>query len=352
MGYQIIEAGSGTAALTLLSERPDIDLLLVDYAMPGMSGVETATRARAMRPNLPCMYVTGYADLAALREVGGQSVVQKPFAGDELARKVQAVLGARQESRTWSHWPPAGAAIRAASMGVAELLGPGSADITRRFRLRNATRAEHARLDALITGAGFLTTRSRYLNYLAATLAAREAVERALDAAGAEKAFPDWPRRRIAMDLRRDLQDLGHTASVSGASGFEVSSHAEILGALYVLEGASLGARLLQTAAATLAWTPDLARDTWRRRPPTGRYGQGLRRSSTRRSSIELVRRNAPGWPRTSSSGSNNRIGTFWSERNGDARMGCRAAKPNGVRRGCRQMGAFGQGRWVGRKRS
>jgi PAS domain S-box-containing protein len=97
MGYQIIEAGSGTAALTLLSERPDIDLLLVDYAMPGMSGVETATRARAMRPNLPCMYVTGYADLAALREVGGQSVVQKPFAGDELARKVQAVLGARQE---------------------------------------------------------------------------------------------------------------------------------------------------------------------------------------------------------------------------------------------------------------
>jgi heme oxygenase len=137
-------------------------------------------------------------------------------------------------------------------MGAAELLGPGGADITRRFRLRNATRAEHARLDALITGAGFLTTRSRYLNYLAATLAAREAVERALDAAGAEKAFPDWPRRRIAMDLRRDLQDLGHTASVSGASGFEVSSHAEILGALYVLEGASLGARLLQTAAATL----------------------------------------------------------------------------------------------------
>jgi DNA-binding response OmpR family regulator len=50
-----------------------------------------------MRPALPCMYVTGYADLAALREVGGQSVVQKPFAGDELARKVQAVLGAGQD---------------------------------------------------------------------------------------------------------------------------------------------------------------------------------------------------------------------------------------------------------------
>jgi PAS domain S-box-containing protein len=98
LGYQIIEAGSGTAALGILGERADIDLLLVDYAMPGMSGLETATRARAMRPALPCMYVTGYADLAALREVGGQSVVQKPFAGDELARKVQAALGARSDA--------------------------------------------------------------------------------------------------------------------------------------------------------------------------------------------------------------------------------------------------------------
>ena len=93
LGYGILEAGSGASALSMLADRADIDLLLVDYAMPGMSGLETATRARAMRPNLPCMYVTGYADLAALREVGGQSVVQKPFVGDELARKVQAVLG-------------------------------------------------------------------------------------------------------------------------------------------------------------------------------------------------------------------------------------------------------------------
>lgn len=94
LGYDILEAGSGASALSMLAERPDVDLLVVDYAMPGMSGLETATRARAMRPNLPCMYVTGYADLAALREVGGQSVVQKPFVGDELARKVQGVLGA------------------------------------------------------------------------------------------------------------------------------------------------------------------------------------------------------------------------------------------------------------------
>jgi heme oxygenase len=137
-------------------------------------------------------------------------------------------------------------------MGSAELLAPGATDITRRFRLRNATRAEHARLDALITSAGFLTAKSRYLAYLAATLVAREAVEHALDAAGADEVYPDWPHRRIAVDLRRDLEDFGRAAPVSGASAFVVSSRAEILGALYVLEGASLGARSLQADAAKL----------------------------------------------------------------------------------------------------
>lgn len=73
------------AALTILSEHPDIDLLPVDYAMRGMSGVETAARAQAMCPDLRCRHVTHCADFAALREVGGRSVVQTAFAGDELA---------------------------------------------------------------------------------------------------------------------------------------------------------------------------------------------------------------------------------------------------------------------------
>jgi heme oxygenase len=138
-------------------------------------------------------------------------------------------------------------------MGSVELLAPEAANITRRFRLRNATRAEHARLDALITGAGFLTSRPRYLAYLSATLVAREAVERALDTAGADEIYPDWPRRRIAMNLRQDLQDIDHPAApVSASPAFAVSNRAGILGALYVLEGASLGARLLQTVAADL----------------------------------------------------------------------------------------------------
>ncbi len=94
-GYAVVEAGSGQAALAILAERRDIDLLLADYAMPGMSGAETVAKARRLKPGLPCMFVTGYADLAALRDVGGQAVVQKPFVGDELQRKLAAMLAER-----------------------------------------------------------------------------------------------------------------------------------------------------------------------------------------------------------------------------------------------------------------
>ncbi|MBI1684928.1 biliverdin-producing heme oxygenase [Caulobacter hibisci] len=119
--------------------------------------------------------------------------------------------------------------------------------------MRNATRGEHARLDALIRGAGFLTNRSRYLAYLSATLNAREAIERALGTANAVGVYAAWPQRRIASYLRQDLRDLGHAAPLpSEPSDFTVSGRAGILGALYVLEGASLGARLLQKAVLDL----------------------------------------------------------------------------------------------------
>jgi len=92
-GYRVIEAGSGKAALDVL-RREDVDLLLADYAMPGMNGVETVRAAQQLRPGLPALFITGYADLAALREIGEDRIIQKPFREDELARKVAAVLQA------------------------------------------------------------------------------------------------------------------------------------------------------------------------------------------------------------------------------------------------------------------
>ncbi len=94
LGYVVIEAGSGGAALEILEAEP-FDLLLVDYAMPGMNGMETASAARRVRPDLPMLFVTGYADLTALRDVGEDRIVQKPFQEDELEQKLRGFLTGR-----------------------------------------------------------------------------------------------------------------------------------------------------------------------------------------------------------------------------------------------------------------
>jgi signal transduction histidine kinase/ActR/RegA family two-component response regulator len=92
LGYDVVEAGSGAAALDIVRSDQTIDLLLVDYAMPGMNGVEVARAAAEIRDGLPVLYITGYADLTALREVGEDRIIRKPFRGDELGSKVGAAL--------------------------------------------------------------------------------------------------------------------------------------------------------------------------------------------------------------------------------------------------------------------
>ena len=93
MGYTVVEAGSGGAALDAIDSDPDIDLLLLDYAMPGMNGGEVARQVRSKRPSLSILFVTGYADLEALTDIGEDRIVQKPFRDDELAAKVRQAIG-------------------------------------------------------------------------------------------------------------------------------------------------------------------------------------------------------------------------------------------------------------------
>jgi PAS domain S-box-containing protein len=88
LGYDVVEAGSGGAALDLLAREPRISLSLLDYAMPGMSGAEVANEVQKQRPGLPVVFITGYADLTALKDVGEDRIVQKPFREADLADKV------------------------------------------------------------------------------------------------------------------------------------------------------------------------------------------------------------------------------------------------------------------------
>ncbi len=100
-GYRVIEAANGAGALSLFESNKDrVDLLLIDLAMPDMSGREVARRLRRSRPNLKVLHVTGYSS-PHLREEAGESPIelfQKPFDGRALARRVREVLDAGASS--------------------------------------------------------------------------------------------------------------------------------------------------------------------------------------------------------------------------------------------------------------
>jgi signal transduction histidine kinase len=92
LGHVVLEAGSGGGALDLLERAPKVDLILIDFAMPGMSGAEVARRVQAKRPALPILFITGFADRTALAGVSEAQIVGKPFLDDELAEKVRLAL--------------------------------------------------------------------------------------------------------------------------------------------------------------------------------------------------------------------------------------------------------------------
>lgn len=92
LGYVVIEVASGGGALDLLDRDAQIDLVILDFAMPGMNGMEVARQMRAKVPSRPILFITGYADTSALGDIGETQIVRKPFIGNELADKVQFAL--------------------------------------------------------------------------------------------------------------------------------------------------------------------------------------------------------------------------------------------------------------------
>jgi signal transduction histidine kinase len=94
IGHRVEEAASGEAALARLAAG-DFDLAVIDYAMPGMSGAELASRIHERQPALPILFVTGYAEREALVGVSDRRIVRKPYVTVELAEKVRLALADR-----------------------------------------------------------------------------------------------------------------------------------------------------------------------------------------------------------------------------------------------------------------
>ncbi|WP_025602728.1 ATP-binding protein [Burkholderia sp. WSM2230] len=92
LGYNVTEAADGRAGLNRLADD-NPDLLMVDFAMPGMNGIDVIAEARKMRSDLPVILATGYADV----DISGLAVerctvLRKPFQLDDLARSIRLGL--------------------------------------------------------------------------------------------------------------------------------------------------------------------------------------------------------------------------------------------------------------------
>ncbi|HUH11825.1 MAG TPA: response regulator [Longimicrobiales bacterium] len=100
--FELLEAENGFEALRRAEEHGrEVDLLLSDVAMPGMSGAELAQRLRQQHPSLAVLFMSGYFDQETVRtpiREGREWFIEKPFTPDELADRVAAVLAARGTS--------------------------------------------------------------------------------------------------------------------------------------------------------------------------------------------------------------------------------------------------------------
>jgi PAS domain S-box-containing protein len=99
LGYQIIEADNGAAALASLPNHPEIAMIFTDVVMPGgMSGAELAEAAIAAYPDVKILFTSGYAEPEIARQgLGAGAWLKKPYTAAELACKIRGVLDAPQE---------------------------------------------------------------------------------------------------------------------------------------------------------------------------------------------------------------------------------------------------------------
>ena len=93
-GYAVLEAPNGLAAVDMVREHPETDLVIMDIMMPGLDGVEASRRIRECSP-APILFLTARTqekDKLAAYQAGGDDYLAKPFSQNELVMKVESLL--------------------------------------------------------------------------------------------------------------------------------------------------------------------------------------------------------------------------------------------------------------------
>ncbi|NNC00983.1 response regulator, partial [Corallococcus exiguus] len=95
LGYHTLEASDGPSGLAQLRLNQRIDLLVTDVGLPGINGRQLADQARERHPDLKVLFMTGYAENAAVPSgflEPGMAMMTKPFAIDAFAQKVRGII--------------------------------------------------------------------------------------------------------------------------------------------------------------------------------------------------------------------------------------------------------------------
>jgi PAS domain S-box-containing protein len=98
-GFQTLSARGGDEALAIYREKGNqIDVVLLDYQMPGRSGLDVMRELQALNPDVRVVFASGYmaSDEERLRAAGARGVIGKPFHSDELARVLRDALAATE----------------------------------------------------------------------------------------------------------------------------------------------------------------------------------------------------------------------------------------------------------------
>ena len=156
LGFQVTEASRGEEALQLLHSNP-IDVVLLDINMPGIGGIETLRRIRAITPRLPVLMVTvrdGEEGKVEALELGADDYITKPFSTRELIARI----------RTAHRRVHAPTRVEDAPMVIGEIrLTPARRSVTKRGQPVHLTRKEYDILYCLMSRAGRVITYAKLL---------------------------------------------------------------------------------------------------------------------------------------------------------------------------------------------